>query len=101
VQGLKEGESKTETFTATSIDGTTTSVVITITGTNDAPTAVADSGTTMRDSVLTFTPAQLLGNDTDPDGDILSIDSVQDAINGSVTLVAGNVIFTPTAGLIQ
>ncbi|UUA74144.1 retention module-containing protein [Cellvibrio sp. QJXJ] len=98
VQQLKEGEIKTETFTVKSIDGTTSSVVITVTGTNDGPTAVADTGTTPRNTALTFTPAELLGNDTDPDGDTLTIDSVQGAVNGNVDFVAGNVVFTPTAG---
>ncbi|MDR7090925.1 retention module-containing protein [Cellvibrio fibrivorans] len=98
VQQLKEGETKTEIFTVKSIDGTTSSVVITVAGTNDGPTAVADSGTTLRNTALTFAPADLLGNDTDPDGDILTIDSVQGAVNGNVSLVAGNVVFVPTAG---
>jgi len=98
VQALKAGETKTETFTVTSIDGTATSVVITVNGTNDGPTAVADSGTTLRNATLIFTPAELLGNDTDADGDTLSILSVQDGLNGSVAIVGGNVVFTPTAG---
>ena len=98
VQQLKEGESKTETFTVTSIDGTTTTVVITVNGTNDAPTATADTASVLQDNPLTLTPAQLLINDTDPDQDSLSIDSVQDAVNGSVSLVAGDVVFTPTPG---
>lgn len=98
VQQLKEGETKTEMFAVKSIDGTTSSVVITVTGTNDGPTAVADTGTTLRNTTLTFTPAELLGNDTDPDGDTLTIDSVQGAVNGNVSLVAGNVVFVPTTG---
>ncbi|MBX9712760.1 MAG: VCBS domain-containing protein [Pseudomonadaceae bacterium] len=98
VQQLKEGETKTETFTVNGIDGTASSVVITVTGTNDGPTAAIDSGATQRNIALTFTPAQLLGNDTDPDGDTLTIDSVQGAMNGNVALVAGNVVFVPTTG---
>ncbi|MFZ3184551.1 MAG: Ig-like domain-containing protein, partial [Pseudomonas sp.] len=49
------------------------------------------------DQPLTITPATLLGNDSDRDGDTLSIISVQGASNGSVALVAGNVVFTPSA----
>ncbi|MFC3115100.1 retention module-containing protein [Cellvibrio fontiphilus] len=98
VQQLKEGETKTETFTVSSIDGATTSVVITVRGTNDAPTANADSATVAQGQVLTLTPLQLLANDTDPDGDTLSILSVQDPVNGSVSIVGGNAVFTPTAG---
>src|SRR5690606_5720989 len=47
---------------------------------------------------LTLTPAQLLGNDTDPDFDTLSIDTVQDAVNGEVSMVDGDVVFTPNPG---
>ena len=98
VQQLKEGETKTETFTVKSIDGTTSSVVITVTGTNDGPTANVDTATVVQNQVLTLTSAQLLANDTDPDSDTLSIQSVQDPVNGSVSIVGGNVVFTPTAG---
>ncbi len=47
---------------------------------------------------LTIAPLTLLGNDTDPDGNPLTITSVQGAVNGTVALVGGNVVFTPTAG---
>jgi len=47
---------------------------------------------------LTVAGSTLLGNDTDPNGDALSITSVQNATNGTVTLNNGNVIFTPKAG---
>ena len=43
-------------------------------------------------------PTTLLGNDTDVDGNPLTISSVQGAVNGSVALVGGNVVFTPTPG---
>nr|WP_324259575.1 retention module-containing protein [Cellvibrio fontiphilus] len=98
VQQLKEGESRTETFAVTSLDGTSTSVTITVTGTNDLPVASADNASVVQGQVLTLTPAELLGNDTDPDGDTLSIESVQGAVNGSVVVQGGNVVFTPTAG---
>ncbi|CAM5224900.1 hypothetical protein ALON55S_00275 [Alishewanella longhuensis] len=98
VQQLKEGESKTEIFTVTSLDGTSTSVTITVSGTNDAPTATADTASVAQGGILTLTPAQLLANDTDPDGDTLAIDSVQGAVNGSVSISGGNVVFIPTAG---
>ncbi len=47
---------------------------------------------------LTIAGSTLLGNDTDPNGDALSITSVQNASNGTVTLNNGNVVFTPKAG---
>jgi VCBS repeat-containing protein len=98
VQALKEGETKFDTFSVSSIDGTATTVIITVKGTNDGPVAGADSAAVNQDALLTLTPAQLLANDFDVDGDTLVIDSVQGAMNGSVELVGGNVEFTPTAG---
>ena len=52
---------------------------------------------TNEDQPLTINAATLLGNDTDPDGNPLSIVSVQGATHGSVALVGGNVVFTPDA----
>ncbi|MGB4072523.1 cadherin-like domain-containing protein, partial [Pseudomonas sp.] len=49
------------------------------------------------DQPLTISPATLLGNDNDRDGDALTIISVQGATHGSVALVGGNVVFTPNA----
>ncbi|NQD96090.1 cadherin-like domain-containing protein, partial [Pseudomonas sp. CrR25] len=47
------------------------------------------------DQALTINPSTLLGNDSDRDGDALSIIAVQGATHGSVALVNGNVVFTP------
>lgn len=98
VQSLKEGETRPEVFTVSSFDGNTTTVTITVVGTNDGPIATGDSATVNQDAVLTLTPAQLLANDFDIDGDTLTITSVQDGVNGTAALVAGNVVFTPVAG---
>jgi len=77
--------------------GTSSATVdLTINSINHAPTAVADSLTGTSNTQLTVTTAQLLINDTDPDGDKLAISSVLDATNGTVALVGGNVVFTPT-----
>ncbi|WCR45859.1 chitobiase/beta-hexosaminidase C-terminal domain-containing protein [Stutzerimonas stutzeri] len=94
---LNVGEQVQETFTVTSIDGTEQDVTVTITGTNDAPIAVGDSFQTTEDVSLSLSSADLLGNDSDPDGDALTLVSVQKAVNGTVELVNGNVVFTPTA----
>ena len=73
-------------------------VSVTVTPVNDAPTAVADSATIAEDTVRTFSAAQLVGNDTDPDGGVLSVHSVSGAVNGAVVLNAdGTVTFTPAA----
>jgi len=53
---------------------------------------------TPEDTALTLTAATLLANDTDQDGDNLSIASVQGPTNGTVVLNGdGTVTFTPTA----
>ena len=77
----------------------TANLVITVTGTNDAPVANANTVfAATEDSALTIAPATLLGNDTDIDnGTTLTITSVQGAVNGTVALVGSNVVFTPAA----
>ena len=75
-------------------------VSITVPPANQAPTAVNDGPFTVtNNTATTLTAAQLVGNDTDPDGDALSVNSVSGAINGTVVKNAnGTVTFTPTAG---
>ncbi|MBL0625120.1 retention module-containing protein [Aeromonas jandaei] len=53
VQYLKEGESKVEIFTVQSVDGTSHKVTITIHGTDDKPTLVADTGSVTEDTAVT------------------------------------------------
>ncbi|WP_294873064.1 cadherin-like domain-containing protein, partial [Sulfuricurvum sp. RIFCSPLOWO2_12_FULL_43_24] len=59
------------------------------------PEAENDALSTPEDSSLTILPATLLSNDSDIDGNTLSIIGVQDATNGTVALVDGNIVFTP------
>ncbi|KKC38903.1 hypothetical protein WH87_08100 [Devosia epidermidihirudinis] len=77
-------------------------VVLASTGTvNRSPVAVNDSGqTTPLNTALTFSSAALLANDTDPDGDPLTITGVSGAVNGTVVYnaQANTVVFTPTSG---
>lgn len=69
-------------------------------GTNTAPNAVDDGGfTATQDTALSIDTAALLANDTDTDGDPLTVTAVSGAQNGTVELVNGNQIsFTPNAG---
>ena len=82
VQGLKAGESLTDTFTVTSADRvTTTTVTITINGKNDAPRAILDTYSTSENTPLTLANnqaggANVLLNDIDLDGDTLSVSRV-------------------------
>ncbi|WP_293935677.1 retention module-containing protein, partial [Iodobacter sp.] len=69
VQELKEGETKTETFAVKSADGTTSNVIVTIVGTNDAAIITPskpgdDAGLVKEDTTLT-TGGTLLVNDKD------------------------------------
>ena len=70
---------------------------LTVNPMNDPPVAVNDSGSTNEDAAVTITAATLLSNDTDIDGDTLSVTSVQGATHGTVALVGGDAVFTPTA----
>jgi Ca2+-binding RTX toxin-like protein len=77
-----------------------TDVALAITPVNDNPVAVKDMGFTANGlTPLIISPATLLANDSDVDGDVLSIISVGGATNGSVRLVNGNVSFTAAAGI--
>ncbi len=74
-------------------------VDINVTPVNDQPTAEDDNATTVEDVQLVLSAETLLANDTDPDGDALSISSVQNSSNGTVSLAAdkSQVFFTPNS----
>ncbi|MEK1906485.1 MAG: VCBS domain-containing protein, partial [Pseudomonas sp.] len=81
VQYLGAGETKVETFTVRSIDGTTHDIAVTITGTNDAPTVTALTAGAAEDDT-SFDLNLLTGaNDVDT-GTVLSISNVQGLANG-------------------
>ncbi|MFN3148164.1 MAG: Ig-like domain-containing protein, partial [Paracoccaceae bacterium] len=85
-ESLGAGDEAEETFSYTISDGnggtSTASVTITITGVNDAPVAGDDTDTTDEDSVLN---GAVLGNDTDVEGDALSVTSVTTDVDGEPT----------------
>ncbi|ANB96937.1 Serralysin [Vibrio parahaemolyticus] len=70
-----------------------TAVEVNVTPVNDAPVAKDDIATTQEDTVVTI---DVLSNDTDVDGDKLSIQSatVPEA-QGKVEIVDGKLVFTP------
>ena len=88
---LGEGEEASTSVTYTITDGNggtdTATVTFTVTGTNDAPVEVQDEDATDQDTVITLD--NVLGNDSDPDNDDLTVTSV----NGEPTNVG-----TPVAG---
>ncbi|HBE70599.1 MAG TPA: hypothetical protein DDW52_20835, partial [Planctomycetaceae bacterium] len=61
---------------------------------NAAPIAVNDSGATAEDQAVTV---DVLANDSDPEGDALSIASVTQPGSGSAAIVGGNVEYSPAA----
>ena len=56
------------------------------------PHAVADDATTAEDTVGTFA---VMANDSDPDGDTISLVSVTQGAHGSVAISGSNVTYTP------
>ena len=87
----------TDSFSYTVADGNggqvDGQVVITIAGINDAPVAVDDSEITLEDTAVTI---DVLANDNDVDGDLLSVQSVTQPTNGQVIINPDETIqFTP------
>ncbi|XPV67465.1 MAG: tandem-95 repeat protein [Halarcobacter sp.] len=81
----------------TNLTSNTATATITVTD-NTKPVAVDDSVTgTNEDTKLTIAIADLVQNDTDGDNDSLTISSVSNPINGTVTIVGTNIEFTPDA----
>jgi hypothetical protein len=66
---------------------------------NDAPVAGTDPVTTAEDTPVAIAAATLLGNDTDVDGDTLSLTAVAAtaSTHGTVDLAGGTVTYTPAA----
>jgi hypothetical protein len=73
------------------------SVSITVTAVNDAPAAGDDSATTFQDDEVTV---NVLANDSDPDGDSLSVANLSDPPNGFATESGGTVTYTPDPGFL-
>ena len=84
-------------------DSNVTNTTIAVTVTNDAPVAVDDGPFTLvEDTPLVLAPAAVLFNDSDPDGDPLTLISVQGASGGTVSInPSGNIVFLPNAGNIR
>jgi len=87
-----------DTFAYVVDDGTgrtaTASVIVTVTPVNDPPTAAADTATTDEDTDVVI---DVLANDTDPDGDTLTVESYDDAgITDGILVAAGGGRFTYT-----
>ena len=88
-----------DTFSYTIGDGqggsATGTVSVTVTAVNDGPTAVNDTATTAEDTSASIV---VLANDTDPDGDTLTVTSIGAAAHGTAVANAdGTVAYPPAA----
>ncbi|QEN12031.1 tandem-95 repeat protein [Mycobacterium sp. ELW1] len=90
-----------DSFTYTVSDGrggtATATVAVTVTAVNDGPVAGNNTVTTAEDSAVSVTAGTLLGNDSDPDGDTLSVTGVSSGAHGTAVLNGTTVTYTPTA----
>lgn len=94
------GYSGTETFTYKANDGlndsNTATVTVTVNEQNLAPTAVADAYSGSEDTVLTVAAPGVLTNDSDPNGDAMSVALETSPDNGQLTLQSnGSFTYTP------
>jgi DNA/RNA endonuclease G (NUC1) len=90
----------TDTFTYTISDGNggtdTATVTVTVTNVEDAPDAVNDAATIAEDSGANA--INVRANDTDVDGDTLTVTAVTQGTHGSVAITGGTgVSYTPAA----
>jgi len=76
--------------------GTSTAIVsIDVLPINDPPAAQDDSQTTQENAPVTIL---VLSNDSDPDGDPLRVESIEQPLNGSVVNTSSELVYEPNAG---
>ncbi|WP_252353454.1 retention module-containing protein [Aeromonas jandaei] len=103
-QKLAAGQTAGVVFTYTATDGTverTSTLTITITGTNDAPVLQADVGAVNEDAILTVNAANgVLANDSDVDGNTLKVTGILSGTSGTATAVnaSGDTVLTNSYG---
>ena len=90
-----------DSFTYTISDGNggtdTGTVNVTVVSVNDDPQANGDTTTVIRD---TAKDVNVLGNDTDVDGDSMTITGKTDGVSGDVSCSQTSCTYTPTAGYV-
>lgn len=77
------------------IDSNIATVHITVNPINDGPVASPDSTSGNEDEDTVVSKDSLLSNDTDVDDTELTLSSVQNPVNGSISIDGENVVFTP------
>lgn len=87
-----------DTFNYTVSDGhehtSTAAVTLNISNMNGVPVAQNDTITVLQNTATVLTP---LSNDTDPEGDTISITAVSTPAHGTATLTAGTLTYMPAA----
>jgi VCBS repeat-containing protein len=91
VQALADGQQVTDVFTYTNADNhggsSPSTLTVTVTGSNEAPVAVADTAAVTEDAQPNPVSGNLLANDTDVDsGDIHTISALDGATDDGTTL---------------
>jgi hypothetical protein len=84
----------TDTANYNTVSGTAS---VTVNATGNAPVAVNDTLGTVKNQAISLPGAKLAANDTDADGDALTVAAVStpSTVGGTVALAAGNVTYTP------
>ncbi|MFZ4411309.1 MAG: tandem-95 repeat protein, partial [Paracraurococcus sp.] len=89
-----------DSFTYRTFDGTAYSanqtVTLTVTPVNDAPVAAADAVSATAGVAQQVAVAALLANDSDAEGDGLSITAVGSPVGGTAVLSGSTITYTPT-----
>ena len=90
----RTGYAGTDSFRYRVTDGTLQSewATVTVTVIDGPPVAGDDSVSTPKNTPVTVS---VLGNDSDPDGDLISISSVGRPSNGTATASGGSITYTP------
>lgn len=82
-------------YTVTDGEASSNGVVDVSVGVDQAPIAVDDTAATTEDVALALTTAQLLGNDSDPDGHIITISAVDNCFKCTVVKTGSSITVTP------
>jgi len=85
------------TYTISDGHGGTASGTVSVLVVNRSPTAVPDAGSTAQNTAVTLDPRI---NDSDPDGDALTVAGVGAPLHGAATYTATSVTYTPAAGYV-
>ncbi|MDL3984738.1 VCBS domain-containing protein [Shewanella xiamenensis] len=97
IQQLKAGETLTDSLTVQSVGGTTHTITVTLTGTNDAPVLTAQSQSITEDG--TKLTGQMVATDVDT-GDTLTF-SLANAVDGFTLNADGSYSFDPSNAAYQ